>query len=52
MIIIEFFFIDYHRNIFKSDAGLIKKGQFPLAFVENAQRFVFLKYLLIKIYLF
>jgi hypothetical protein len=33
--------IDFRRNIFKADVGLIKKGQFPMALVENAQRFVF-----------
>jgi hypothetical protein len=40
MIIIECF-IDYRRDIFKADIGLIKNDQFPMAFVENAQRFVF-----------
>ncbi len=33
------FFIDYRRNIFKADVGLVKKGQFPMAYVENAQRY-------------
>jgi hypothetical protein len=40
MIIIECF-IDYRRDIFEADIGLIKNDQFPMGFVENAQRFVF-----------
>ncbi len=43
MIITECF-IDFRRNIIKADVGLIRKGQFPLALVQNAQRFVFFKY--------
>ena len=35
-----FFFIDYRRNVIKADLGLVKKGQFPMALVENARRFV------------
>ncbi|CAF5043072.1 unnamed protein product [Rotaria sp. Silwood1] len=29
---------DYRRNIIKADLGLVKKGQFPMALVENAHR--------------
>ncbi|CAF1036551.1 unnamed protein product [Rotaria sp. Silwood1] len=28
----------YRRNIIKADLGLVKKGQFPMALVENAHR--------------
>ncbi len=33
-------FIDLRRNIIKADVGVAKKGQFPMALVENAHRFV------------
>ncbi|CAM4788994.1 unnamed protein product [Rotaria magnacalcarata] len=29
---------DYRRSIMKADLGLVKKGQFPMALVENAHR--------------
>ncbi|CAF1125586.1 unnamed protein product [Rotaria sordida] len=32
------FRFDYRRNIIKADLGLVKKGQFPMALVENAHR--------------
>jgi hypothetical protein len=32
--------LDTRRNVIKADLGLAKKGQFPMALVENAHRFV------------
>ncbi len=41
-------FIDLRRNIIKADVGVAKKGQFPMALVENAHRFVDKKDFLFK----
>lgn len=30
--------LDFHRNIFKADVGMVRKGQFPMAFIENTSR--------------
>jgi hypothetical protein len=36
----HYIFIDYRRNVIKADIGLVRKGQFPMALVEDAHRFV------------
>jgi hypothetical protein len=38
--IFQYVVIDNRRNVIKADLGLVKKGQFPMALVENAHRFV------------
>ena len=43
--------IDLRRNVIKADLGVAKKGQFPMALVENAHRYVISKnYILLIIF--
>lgn len=34
--------VDLRRNVIKADLGVAKKGQFPMALVENAHRYMIL----------